>query len=244
VFHLSSRTSLQEFLRLVPTIYSCIIKDLPSIISDLEDDLLSDDWGLSKKNQSDQSDEELDDNLLQSDEEASESYQGVSIDINASTSFTGTSLELSKSIGDKSTEEVFNYAENAALEGVEDAQEEMEGYAQDEYAEEGEGVEYEDNDTELGEDQMDYPAEQGEEMYNDEVLDLEINDPLDDEFQDEDYTQFYATNQDMTGDLQTQDNEEYEAAATTDMRERIVEAAQEPEEVKTSKGKAKVSTEE
>ncbi|XP_078393221.1 RNA-binding protein 33 isoform X4 [Cetorhinus maximus] len=151
--------------------------------SDLEDDLLSDDWGLSKKNQSDQSDEELDDNLLQSDEEASESYQGVSIDINASTSFTGTSLELSKSIGDKSTEEIFHYAENAALEVVEDAQEEMESYTQDEYVEEEEGVEYEDNDTELGDDQMDYPAEQGEEMYNDEVLDLEINDPLDDEFQ-------------------------------------------------------------
>ncbi|XP_078088421.1 RNA-binding protein 33 isoform X5 [Mustelus asterias] len=199
--------------------------------SDLEDDLLSDDWGLSKKNQSDQSDEELDDNLLQSDEEASESYQGVSIDINASTSFTGTSLELSKSVGDKSTEEVFNYGENAALEVVEDAQEEMEGYGQDEYAEEGEGVEYEDNDTELGDDQMDYPAEQGEEMYNDEVLDLEINDPLDDEFQDEDYTQFYATNQDIAGDLQTQDNEEYEEPAAADTQEQVVETAQEHEEV-------------
>ncbi|XP_078393229.1 RNA-binding protein 33 isoform X5 [Cetorhinus maximus] len=199
--------------------------------SDLEDDLLSDDWGLSKKNQSDQSDEELDDNLLQSDEEASESYQGVSIDINASTSFTGTSLELSKSIGDKSTEEIFHYAENAALEVVEDAQEEMESYTQDEYVEEEEGVEYEDNDTELGDDQMDYPAEQGEEMYNDEVLDLEINDPLDDEFQDEDYTQFYTTNQDMPGDLQTQDNEEYQEAAASDTQEQVVENAQEPEEV-------------
>ncbi|XP_041040053.1 RNA-binding protein 33 isoform X1 [Carcharodon carcharias] len=199
--------------------------------SDLEDDLLSDDWGLSKKNQSDQSDEELDDNLLQSDEEASESYQGVSIDINASTSFTGTSLELSKSIGDKSTEEIFHYAENAALDVVEDAQEEMESYTQDEYVEEEEGVEYEDNDTELGDDQMDYPAEQGEEMYNDEVLDLEINDPLDDEFQDEDYTQFYTTNQDMPGDLQTQDNEEYQEAAASDTQEQVVENAQEPEEV-------------
>ncbi|XP_067871113.1 RNA-binding protein 33 isoform X2 [Heterodontus francisci] len=205
--------------------------------SDLEDDLLSDDWGLSKKNQSDQSDEELDDNLLQSDEEASESYQGVSIDINASTSFTGTSLELSKSIGDKSTEEIFHYAdhdaddENAALEVVEEAQEEMEGYAQDEYVEDEEGVEYEGNDTELGDDQMDYPVEQSEEMYNDEVLDLEINDPLDDEFQDEDYTQFYATNQDMPGELQDQDNEEYEEVAATDAQEHVVENVKEPEEV-------------
>uniref|UniRef100_UPI00398F2AAB RNA-binding protein 33 isoform X2 n=1 Tax=Pristiophorus japonicus TaxID=55135 RepID=UPI00398F2AAB len=206
--------------------------------SDLEDDLLSDDWGLSKKNQSDQSDEELDDNLLQSDEEASESYQGVSIDINASTSFTGTSLELSKSIGDKSTEEIFHYAdqdaddENAALEVVDEAQEEMEGYAQDEYVEEEEGVQYEGNDAELGDDQMDYPGEPGEEeMYNDEVLDLEINDPLDDEFQDEEYTQLYATNQDMPGQLQAQGNEEYEEAAASDRQEQVVETVKEPEEV-------------
>ncbi|XP_048412117.1 RNA-binding protein 33 isoform X2 [Stegostoma tigrinum] len=204
--------------------------------SDLEDDLLSDDWGLSKKNQSDQSDEELDDNLLQSDDEANESYQDVSIDMNASASFAGTSLELSKSIGDKSSEEIFHYAdrdiddENATLEVAEDAQEEMEGYVHTEYVEEEEGVEYED-DTQLGDDQIDYPAEQGDEMYNDEVLDLEINDPLDDEFQDEDYTQFYATNQDMPGDLQTQDNEVYEEATAADTQEQVVEVAQEPEEV-------------
>ncbi|XP_060681115.1 RNA-binding protein 33 isoform X1 [Hemiscyllium ocellatum] len=212
--------------------------------SDLEDDLLSDDWGLSKKNQSDQSDEELDDNLLQSDDEGNESYQDVSIDMNASASFVGTSLELSKSIGDKSSEEVFHYAdndiddENATLEVAEDAQEEMEGYVHDEYADEEEGVEYEDG-TQLGDDQIDYPAEQGEEMYNDEVLDLEINDPLDDEFQgtlflhnqDEDYTQFYATDQDMPEDLQTQDNEVYEEATAADTQEQVVEVAQEPEEV-------------
>ncbi|XP_048461954.1 RNA-binding protein 33 [Rhincodon typus] len=204
--------------------------------SDLEDDLLSDDWGLSKKNQSDQSDEELDDNLLQSDDEANESYQDVSIDMNASASFAGTSLELSKSVGDKSSEEIFHYAdhdiddENATLEVAEDAQEEMEGYVHAEYVEEEEGVEYED-DTQLGDDQIDYPAEQGDEMYNDEVLDLEINDPLDDEFQDEDYTQFYATNQDMPGDLQTQDNEVYEEATAANTQEQVVEVAQEPEEV-------------
>ncbi|XP_067864358.1 RNA-binding protein 33 isoform X2 [Heptranchias perlo] len=194
--------------------------------SDLEDDLLSDDWGLSKKNQSDLSDEELDDNLLQSDEEANESYQGVSIDISASASFTGTSLELSKSIGDKSTEEIFHYAEqgaddeNAALDTVEEAQEEMEGYTQDEYVEEEEGVPYEGNDAELADDQMDYPVEQSEEMYNDEVLDLEINDPLDDEFQD------------MPDQLQAEGNEEYEEeGAAPDSREQVVETVKEPEEL-------------
>ncbi|XP_051872043.1 RNA-binding protein 33-like isoform X2 [Pristis pectinata] len=203
--------------------------------SDLEDDLLSDDWGLSKKNLSDQSDEELDDNLLQSDEEANESYQGVSVDINASTSFTGTSLELSKSIGDKSTEEIFHYAdqdaddENAALEAVDNVQEEMTDYAPDEYVE---GLQYESNDTHLGDDQMDYPVEQGEEeMYNDEVLDLEINDPLDDEFQDEEYSQLYIANQDLPEQLQTQDNEEYEEAATAEIQEHGTDTVNEPEEM-------------
>ncbi|XP_078280913.1 RNA-binding protein 33 isoform X2 [Rhinoraja longicauda] len=194
--------------------------------SDLEDDLLSDDWGLSKKNLSDQSDEELDDNLLQSDEEANDSYQAASIDINASTSFTGTSLELSKSIGDKSTEEIFHYAdaddENVAQQAAEDAQ--------DEYVEGEEGIQYESNDTHLGDDQMDYSVEQGEEeMYNDEVLDLEINDPLDDEFQDEEYSQLYAANQDMPGQLQTEGNEEF--AVMADIQEHAAETVNEPEEV-------------
>ncbi|XP_072110156.1 RNA-binding protein 33 isoform X1 [Mobula birostris] len=203
--------------------------------SDLEDDLLSDDWGLSKKNLSDPSDEELDDNLLQSDEEGNESYQGVSVDINASTSYTGTSLELSKSIGDKSAEDILHYAdqdaddESAALEAVDDAQEEMADYAQEEYVED---LQYESNDTHLGDDQMDYPVEQGEEeMYNDEVLDLEINDPLDDEFQDEEYSQLYVANQDMPEQLQTQGNDEYEEAVTTEVQEHATETVNEPEEM-------------
>ncbi|XP_069770876.1 RNA-binding protein 33 isoform X2 [Narcine bancroftii] len=205
--------------------------------SDLEDDLLSDDWGLSKKNLSDQSDEELDDNLLQSDEEANESYQGESIDINVSASFPASSLELSQNIGDKSTEEIFHYAnqdaddENAALEDVEDAQEEIAGYNQDEYVEEEEGIQYESNDSHL-DDQMDYPTEQGEEeMYNDEVLDLEINDPLDDEFQDEEYSQLYVANQDLPGQLQTREGEEYEDPTIADVQENATEKLNEPEEV-------------
>lgn len=98
---------------------------------------------------------------------------------------------MSKSIGDKSSEEILHYADrdaddkSVAHQAVEDAgEEEMADYPQDEYVEEEEGIQYESNDTHLGDGQMDYSVEQGEEeMYNDEVLDLVINDPLDDEFQ-------------------------------------------------------------
>ncbi|XP_042188478.1 RNA-binding protein 33 [Callorhinchus milii] len=210
--------------------------------SDLEDDLLSDDWGLSKKNQSDLSDEELDDNLLQSDEEPNESYEGEYVEFNAS-----ASLELSKSI-DKGTEELFEYAEqdpydqNTALEDVEDAPggEELEGYSQDDYTEEG--VQYEGD--EAVEDQVDYTGEQGEdEMYNDEVLDLEINDPLDDEFQEEEYT--YSTSQDAAEQLQPEVNEEYEHEnIAMDSQEPVPELVNEPIEVVNQICEAKTETKE
>lgn len=74
---------------------------------------------------------------------------------------------------------------NLGTEGCEEGDAEEGGYQQEgeeeEYAEEyGQG-----NDTEMSEDQMDYTGEQaeGDEGYQDEVLDIQINEPIDGEFQ-------------------------------------------------------------
>ncbi|MGH0114404.1 UNVERIFIED_CONTAM: hypothetical protein FKN15_011370 [Acipenser sinensis] len=157
--------------------------------SDLEYDLLDDDWLSTKKNPSDFSDEELNDDLLQSDDE----------DHNMSLNVTDglvTSFDVTKSDHDQSLDEA-DYRESGDENvGVEDYEggeglEGVEVYSQEEYADQ-----YEANDTELAGDHMEYTGEQAEEeMYNDEVLDIEINDPLDDEFQDDDYSQSYSGQQ-------------------------------------------------
>ncbi|RXM35972.1 RNA-binding protein 33 [Acipenser ruthenus] len=164
--------------------------------SDLEYDLLDDDWLSTKKNPSDFSDEELNDDLLQSDDEDQNmSAQGVAISLNVTTGRV-TSFDVTKSDLDQSLDEAEYRESGDENVGVEDYEggeglEGVEGYPQEEYADQ-----YEANDTELAGDHMEYTGEQAEEeMYNDEVLDIEINDPLDDEFQDDDYSQSYSGQQ-------------------------------------------------
>ncbi|KAK2860867.1 hypothetical protein Q7C36_005033 [Tachysurus vachellii] len=125
--------------------------------SDLEGDLLEEDWLSSKKNPSELSDEELNDDLLQSDEEdQNTSAQGAVVSLNA-TSGLNESYELQE--GDDYTAEEYRVVEGEQVE-----------QAEEEYgAEEEEGM-----DCTTG----------GNE---DEVLDLQIDEPLDDEFQVEDY---------------------------------------------------------
>lgn len=98
------------------------------------------------------------------------SSQGVTVSLNA-TSGILTSYELSETINDPSIEHESEY-DQGEDEIVYDKSEAPEVYAS-EYAEEGH---YEGNDPELTEDQIEYGEEPGEE---DEVLDLEINEPLD-----------------------------------------------------------------
>lgn len=144
--------------------------------SELEDDLLGEDLLSGKKNQSDLSDEELNDDLLQSDNEEEENFssQGVTISLNT-TSGIVTSFELSDNTNDQSGEQESEY-EQGDDELAYHKPEEQELYTQ-EYPEEGQ---YEGHDAELTEDQIEYGDEPEEEqLYSDEVLDIEINEPLD-----------------------------------------------------------------
>ncbi|XP_027428829.1 RNA-binding protein 33 isoform X8 [Zalophus californianus] len=153
--------------------------------SELEDDLLGEDLLSGKKNQSDLSDEELNDDLLQSDNEDEENFssQGVTISLNT-TSGMVTSFELSDNTNEQSGEQESEY-EQGEDELVYHKSDGSELYAH-EYPEEGQ---YEGHDAELTEDHMEYVEEPEEEqLYNDEVLDIEINEPLD-EFTDEEYLQ-------------------------------------------------------
>ncbi|PNJ31215.1 RBM33 isoform 4 [Pongo abelii] len=161
--------------------------------SELEDDLLGEDLLSGKKNQSDLSDEELNDDLLQSDNEDEENFssQGVTISLNA-TSGMVTSFELSDNTNDQSGEQESEYEqEQGEDELVYHKSDGSELYTQ-EYPEEGQ---YEGHEAELTEDQIEYVEEPEEEqLYTDEVLDIEINEPLD-EFTDEEYLQAYGGQQ-------------------------------------------------
>ncbi|EHB00993.1 RNA-binding protein 33, partial [Heterocephalus glaber] len=159
--------------------------------SELEDDLLGEDLLSGKKNQSDLSDEELNDDLLQSDNEDEENFssQDVTISLNT-TSGMVTSFELSDNTNDQSGEQESEY-EQGEDELTYHKSDGPELYTQ-EYPEEGQ---YEGHDTELTEDQIEYGEEPEEEqLYSDEVLDIEINEPLD-EFTDEEYLQAYGGQQ-------------------------------------------------
>ncbi|KAJ1063439.1 hypothetical protein K5549_020082, partial [Capra hircus] len=143
--------------------------------SELDDDLLGEDLLSGKKNQSDLSDEELNDDLLQSDNEDEENFctQDVTISLTA-TSDMVTSFEMSDT-NDQSAEQESEY-EQGEDELVYHKSDGSELYAH-EYPEEGQ---YEGHDAELPEDHIEYVEEPEEEqLYNDEVLDIEINEPLD-----------------------------------------------------------------
>ncbi|XP_054847844.1 RNA-binding protein 33 isoform X2 [Eublepharis macularius] len=179
--------------------------------SELDDDLLGEDLLTGKKTQSDMSDEELNDDLLQSDNEEDQHFstQDVAISLNT-TSGMVTSFELSEGANDPSVEQDSEY-EQGEDELAYDKSDVPEEYAE-EYAEEGQ---YGGPEAELTEDQIEYGEDQGEEeIYNDEVLDLEINEPLD-EFPDEDYMQSYSEQQVMEEQEEYVAEEELEEVANT-----------------------------
>ncbi|XP_025925031.1 RNA-binding protein 33 isoform X5 [Apteryx rowi] len=214
--------------------------------SELDDDLLGEDLLTGKKNQSDLSDEELNDDLLQSDNEEEPDFgsQGVTVSLNA-TSGMLASYELSETINDQSIEHESEYdqGEDEIVYGKSEA---PEVYAS-EYAEEGH---YEGNDPELTEDQIEYGEEPGEE---DEVLDLEINEPLD-EFPDEDYMQSYNEQameeqeeypaDEELEDSQTMTNESEEAAIESlELQEETKEESDEEEDDDEESGRLRFKTE-
>ncbi|XP_051559541.1 RNA-binding protein 33 isoform X3 [Myxocyprinus asiaticus] len=162
--------------------------------SDLEEDLLEEDWLSSKKNPSELSDEELNDDLLQSDEEDQiESGQGEVLSLNATLGLgTSGQLQDEDAEGGRYTEEAFEQTEVG-----------QEGFAHDE---EYGGEEYQ------GEEEgMEYTGEQNYDGYQDEVLDLQIDEPLDDDFQVDDYPAEYSEEQqEQQTDQQEVDEEEHE----------------------------------
>ncbi|XP_053464860.1 RNA-binding protein 33 isoform X5 [Nycticebus coucang] len=163
--------------------------------SELEDDLLGEDLLSGKKNQSDLSDEELNDDLLQSDNEDEENFssQGITISLNT-TSGMVTSFELSDNTNDQSGEQESEYEQGEDELGYHKS-DGSQLYTQ-EYPEEGQ---YGGHEAELTEDQIEYVEEPEEEqLYSDEVLDIEVNEPLD-EFADEEYLQARSGQQGLRG---------------------------------------------
>lgn len=150
--------------------------------SELEDDLLEEDYLPGKKTSPDLSDEELNDDLLQSDEEEQEtshySTQGVTVSLNATTGGM-SSFDLSQSIKEEEEESPAVEADLQEPENEEvyEEVEDMEAGAED-FVES-----YEDN-YEVPDEQIEYQDDE----TTDEVLDLEITEPLD-EFQEEDVSQ-------------------------------------------------------
>ncbi|XP_037311141.2 RNA-binding protein 33 isoform X2 [Pungitius pungitius] len=151
--------------------------------SDLEEDLLEADWLTVKKNPSEMSDEELNDDLLQSDEE-DVNMSGQEISLNAT-------YHLGAAFGQQDNLQEAEYTDdvvNLGAEGCEEGDVEAEGYqhvGEEEYTQEYR----QDHNAEMPDDQMDYTGElaEGDEGYQDEVLDIQINEPLDGEFQDDEY---------------------------------------------------------
>ncbi|XP_011606273.2 RNA-binding protein 33 isoform X1 [Takifugu rubripes] len=161
--------------------------------SDLEEDLLEEDWPTGKKNASEVSDEELNDDLLQSDEEDID-MSGQDVSLNAT-----YNLDTSYDQQDNSQEaEYTDDVMNSAAQGLE------EGYqheGEEEYAEE-----YGQDNVEMCEDQID----DGGDGYPDEVLDIHINEPLDGEFQDDEYQTYDDQPLDELGEQQEAPEEEVE----------------------------------
>ncbi|XP_016388803.1 RNA-binding protein 33 isoform X2 [Sinocyclocheilus rhinocerous] len=147
--------------------------------SDLEEgDLLEEDWLSSKKNPSEMSDEELNDDLLQSDEEdQNASGQGEVVSLNATLGL-GTSGHLQDEDPDGG-----GYTEYA----YEETEGGQPGFSQ--------GGEYEGNEYQGEDGRVEYTGDQNCEEYQDEVLELQIDEPLDDDFQVDEYPTEYREEQ-------------------------------------------------
>ncbi|XP_026536724.1 RNA-binding protein 33 isoform X4 [Notechis scutatus] len=221
--------------------------------SELDDDLLGEDLLIGKKTQSDMSDEELNDDLLQSDNEEDQHYssQDVTVSLNATTNVV-TSFELTENANETSSiEQDLEYEQGEDEIGYDKSD------VPEEYAEEYSEEQYEGQEAELTEDQIEYGEDQGEEEnYNDEVLDLEINEPLD-EFPDEDYVQScsgeqvieqqeYVAEEELkeVADTQSPPNESEEAVIENlEFQEEIKEESDEEEEDNEESGRLRFKTE-
>ncbi|XP_026574136.1 RNA-binding protein 33 isoform X3 [Pseudonaja textilis] len=220
--------------------------------SELDDDLLGEDLLIGKKTQSDMSDEELNDDLLQSDNEEDQHYssQDVTVSLTATTNVV-TSFELTENANEISIEQNLEYEQGEDEIGYDKSD------VPEEYAEEYSDEQYEGQEAELTEDQIEYGEDQGEEEnYNDEVLDLEINEPLD-EFPDEDYVQScsgeqvieqqeYVAEEELkeVADTQSPPNESEEAVIENlEFQEEIKEESDEEEEDNEESGRLRFKTE-
>ncbi|XP_014904866.1 RNA-binding protein 33 isoform X1 [Poecilia latipinna] len=143
--------------------------------SDLEEDLLEEDWLSAKKNPSEMSDEELNDDLLQSDDD----------DLN--TSGQHASYSMGASYDQQGNLQEADYTDDVVNLGAEGCEEEEEEFRQEEEAYAG-SYNQEDN-TEMSGNQIDYGGEpaEGDDGYQYEVLDIDINETLDGEFQNEEF---------------------------------------------------------
>uniref|UniRef100_A0A3P9HQL7 RNA binding motif protein 33a n=1 Tax=Oryzias latipes TaxID=8090 RepID=A0A3P9HQL7_ORYLA len=174
-----------------------------TIESDLEEDLLGEDWLSSKKNPSEVSDEELNDDLLQSDDE--DAHMGEQ-HVNATYNM-GTSYDEDGNLQD------IDYTDDVMNLGVEGCEEGDEGegvYQQEEEEAYTEEYSQEDN-PDISEDQIEYAGDlcEDDNGYQDEVLDIQINEPIDGEFQDEAYRTSYGEEPlHMDGTAQEEDAEE------------------------------------
>ncbi|XP_074549185.1 RNA-binding protein 33 isoform X2 [Halichoeres trimaculatus] len=193
--------------------------------SDLEEELLQEDWLSGKKNPSEVSDEELNDDLLQSDDEEI-NISGQDVSFNATYSL-GTSYEQQDNSQEADyTDDVVNMGAEGCQEGEGDGyQEEGEEYTED-YSQDG--------NAEMHEDQMEYTEEQADDGYQDEVLDIQINEPLDGEFQDDEYQTSYDEPLDEHGVQQEaapEEEEEEEAIGEGEQQEEEDEDAAEGSQV-------------
>ncbi|XP_057680397.1 RNA-binding protein 33 isoform X1 [Corythoichthys intestinalis] len=158
--------------------------------SDLEEDLLEEFSPLGKKNLSeDEDEEELNDALLQSDED--EQMSGQEVSLNATDSLY-------------KQENTQHYADDAVILGTDDYEDVAveAGYTLDQ------GDEYTDDyiQDDGPEDQVDYTT--------DEVLDIQINEPIDGEFQDNEYQNYEdeGVQQDVTHEVESLGNEQQQGA--------------------------------
>ncbi|XP_026217223.1 RNA-binding protein 33 isoform X2 [Anabas testudineus] len=200
--------------------------------SDLEENLLEEDWPSGKKNPSEVSDEELNDDLLQSDDE-DVNISGQDVSLNATYSLVTSFDQQDNSQEADYTDDVVNLG----AEGYEEGDVEEEGYQQegeDEYTEEYS----QDDNAEMPEDQMDYAGElaEGEDGCQDEILDIQINEPIDGEFQDDEYQTSY--------DDEPVDEHGVHEEEAREEEDEGVEEQQEEEEEDTAKGSQVFDTEE
>ncbi|XP_029110375.1 RNA-binding protein 33 isoform X1 [Scleropages formosus] len=219
--------------------------------SDLEGDLLEEDWLSARKNPSEGSEEELNDDLLQSDEEDQNmSGPGVVVSLDATGGLDST-FDLQEQ-GLEDVDYVVDDVHGLGAEGYEEG-DSVEGYPHESY-EDAYGA----DGSELPEDQLEYGGEQPEgEVYQDEVLDIDINDPIDDDFQVDEYVtddgrqqlqgledeQDEPDGEEVPAGSQMLETEEMENKAEPEEDENVKEESDEEEDDDEESGRLRFKTE-